>query len=194
VIHPGPLAVVGITPKSYGFFHFNRRESEGAEFLRNASSERTRELEDVLLPGSRMNTCWLLAMETLAELDAETLGLAPSRGRYRLLQVADTLNRRFVEGTLSRDESRELVSALRPWERAAYRVVAAVFFLLTRSRRLRSRLSSALQRPLGQYPRSLPSIKTGEYDSVIDLFERVGSTVDLEPITKRPVSNVGGQS
>jgi glycosyltransferase involved in cell wall biosynthesis len=192
VIHPDPLTVVGITPKSYGFFHFNRRESEGAEFLRNASPARGRELMDVLLPGSRMNTCWLLAMETLAELDAEAVGLTPSRGRYRLVQVADSLSRRFIEESLSPSESRELVHALRPWERAAYRVVAASFFLLARFRRLRPGLSWVLQRSLGQYPSVLPTIRAGEYESVIDLFERVESIVDLEPI-ERP-ANVGGRS
>ncbi len=30
---PEPLVIIGISRKSYGYFHFNNREDEGAKFL-----------------------------------------------------------------------------------------------------------------------------------------------------------------
>jgi glycosyltransferase involved in cell wall biosynthesis len=180
VIYPDPLAVVGITPKSYGFFHFNKREREGIEFLKNMSGERNRDLERVILPGNRMNTCWLLAMETLADLDG-TPGFAPSRRRYRLLQAADSLRRHVIVGSIPRSESRELFRALQLWEKAAYGTAAGILFLLTRSGRLRGRVLRALDRGLGQYPPSVPWPRTGKYRSMLDLFEQGDAHFDAEP-------------
>jgi glycosyltransferase involved in cell wall biosynthesis len=179
VVYPDPLAVVGITPKSYGFFHFNKREREGIEFLQNMSGERNRDLERVILPGNRMNTCWLLAMETLADLD-DTPGLAPARRRYRLLQAADALRRRVILGSMPRSESRELFRALRMWEQAAYGAAAAVLFVLTRPGRFRARILTALDRGLGQYPQSVPWQRTGKYRSLLELFEQGDAQLDTE--------------
>jgi MinD-like ATPase involved in chromosome partitioning or flagellar assembly len=35
LVCPYPLVAIGISPKSFGFYYFNQRESEGVEFLRN---------------------------------------------------------------------------------------------------------------------------------------------------------------
>jgi glycosyltransferase involved in cell wall biosynthesis len=191
VIHPDPLAVVGITPKSYGFFHFNKREREGIEFLRNMSGERNHDLERVILPGNRMNTCWLLAMETLADLDG-TPSLVPDRRRYRLLQVADSLRRHVIERSMSRSESREVVGALRLWEKAAYGLAAAILFFLTRSDRLRARVLAALDRRLGQYPPSVPWTRTEEYRSLLELFEQAEAPFDPERNDEPRSSRIAG--
>jgi glycosyltransferase involved in cell wall biosynthesis len=184
VIHPDQLAFVGITPKSYGFFHFNKREGEGIEFLRNMSAERNRDLESVIVPGNRMNTCWLLAMETLSDLD-RTPGLVPGRRRYRLLQAADSLRRSVILGSMPRSESREFIRALRLWEKAAYGLVATVVFLLTRSGRLRARFLEALDRRLGQYPPPGSWATPEEYRPMLELFEQGAARFDSEEIGRR---------
>ena len=33
LIVPKPMVIIGITPKSYGFFHFNNRAQDGSKFL-----------------------------------------------------------------------------------------------------------------------------------------------------------------
>jgi glycosyltransferase involved in cell wall biosynthesis len=176
VICPDPLATIGVTPKSYGFFHFNSREEEGAAFLRNVD-EKT---ERALLPGTRMNTCWLLAMRRLAELDSGSLGLVPSYRRYRLVQVVDWFMRRFVGGTMSRDEFREATRALRPWEKAVVRPAAALLAVMRPLRARRVLLGVITGRVVRQYPRFAPELKTGGA-TVIDLFEDPSLVISLAP-------------
>ena len=43
VAHPRPLVLIGISPKSFGFYYHNRREGEGVEFLQNFPSSEVRE-------------------------------------------------------------------------------------------------------------------------------------------------------
>jgi glycosyltransferase involved in cell wall biosynthesis len=171
VIHPEPLAVVGITPRSYGFFHFNRRDQEGAELLWKGATDGARGLERVLLPGSRMNTCWLLAMETLARLEGRAVGRRPNRRRYRVLQMVDALRRRLIEGSMTKEEFGEFASALRPWERLAY-WGAARGLLLTRTAGQRGRVLESFERFVGQYPSPTVRMIPGEYRTVLDVFDR----------------------
>src|SRR3990172_6200173 len=60
---PYPLVTVGISPKSFGFYFFNKREKEGVKFLNHASSDAPDDfLKKIILPGLDMNTCWLLSL------------------------------------------------------------------------------------------------------------------------------------
>jgi glycosyltransferase involved in cell wall biosynthesis len=178
VIHPDRLTAVGITPKSYGFFHFNRRENEGAELLRNMGGEGGRELERILLPGSRMNTCWLLAMKRLADLDAASLGLAPSYRRYRLVQTADWLEKRYVEGSMSSDDARGAAQSLRPWERALYRSAEAALSFTPGS--MRPAFLALLKRWLAQYPSFEPDYWPSAPPTMLDLFDSATLTADCK--------------
>jgi glycosyltransferase involved in cell wall biosynthesis len=87
VANPHPLVMIGISPKSFGYYYFNRRENEGVDFLQNVFDEEFRDrLRAVLVPGTNMNDSWLCAMETLARNFSETPGLRVDHRRYRLLQ------------------------------------------------------------------------------------------------------------
>lgn len=86
VVTPEPLTLIGMSPKSFGFYYFNRREGEGVQFLQNIASEPVRQrLLREFVPGTNMNDSWLCAMETLA-MNFPELGLRPDYARYRLLQ------------------------------------------------------------------------------------------------------------
>jgi glycosyltransferase involved in cell wall biosynthesis len=95
--HPRPLVLIGISPKSFGYFYFNERECEGVEFLQNAD-------EPVAAPGRRrvpgtdMNDSWLAAMETLARNFSDQPDLRVDYERYRLLQFSATLRRKSWRG------------------------------------------------------------------------------------------------
>ena len=93
VAHPQPLAVIGISPKSFGYYYFNRREREGMDFLQNTAAP-----EPGRVPGTDMNDCWLTAMETLARNFGNDAPLRVDRRRYRLLQFAATLRLRSWHG------------------------------------------------------------------------------------------------
>jgi glycosyltransferase involved in cell wall biosynthesis len=86
VATPRPLVMIGVSPKSFGYYYANRREGEGVAFLQNDAPQAQRaRLRHVLVPGSDMNDSWLCAMEALAaNFPAE--GLRVDHARYRLLQ------------------------------------------------------------------------------------------------------------
>jgi glycosyltransferase involved in cell wall biosynthesis len=121
VVEPQPLVAIGITPKSYGFFLFNDRESEGVEFLNslayNDLPERTRR---ILLPGTNMNTSWLLAMETVAANLGGEMRLRVNHRRYRLLQALRVLRAYYRTPDRSRADVQQLRARLAWHERLLF--------------------------------------------------------------------------
>ena len=98
VATPEVFAVIGISPKSFGYYYLNARERDGAEFLQNiAEPDIAERVRDKLVPGSNMNDSWLCAMETLARNFADEVGSAVKYSGYRRLQyyeLVKTRNRR----------------------------------------------------------------------------------------------------
>lgn len=87
---PTPMVVVGITPKSFGYFYFNSKEKEGMEFLDNtAIPEHFNNIKKYFMPGSKMNTCWLLAMESVKRNFGKQYRLRVNYIRYRYIQILD---------------------------------------------------------------------------------------------------------
>ena len=86
IVNPTPLVMIGISPKSFGYYFHGNREADGVAFLQNIPAEALRRrLQDVVVPGSNMNDSWLYAMETLAQNFREE-SLQVDHARYRLLQ------------------------------------------------------------------------------------------------------------
>ena len=97
VADPRDLVVIGVTPKSYGFFHVNKREAEGRAFLSGQPEAPTQ------LPGTNINEGWLRAMESLEANYGKEFGLRVNRRRYERLQAAYVYTRQF-RGTGSQAE------------------------------------------------------------------------------------------
>lgn len=129
-----PMTMIGITPKSYGFFHFNRREGEGVEFLVNAGFDRAvaPELARKLLPGSAMDAQWLASVALVRDALARDTPLRLGIERYRWLQVLKALLDPFVDGTPPGEAWHALRPLLRGWEWA--RAVALAMTLSVRRR------------------------------------------------------------
>lgn len=90
LIVPTPMVTIGISPKSFGYYYFNNKESEGTAFLDNMNADQTlAHLDRVVLPGTDMNTCWLMAMETFAL----RFGRKANHQRYREIQIRTVLAR-----------------------------------------------------------------------------------------------------
>lgn len=101
VVNPAPLVMIGISPKSFGFYYYNDRESDGVAFLQNFASDALRErLGGTLVPGSNMNDSWLFAMETLVQNFRDEVPLRVDYRRYRLLQFHACLQARSWRGIL----------------------------------------------------------------------------------------------
>ena len=88
VVNPIATAVVGISPKSFGYYYFNDMESRGNEVLNNRiEDELFKTIKKYILPGSEMNTSWLAAMELVVENFGKKLGLKVNYQRYRDIQI-----------------------------------------------------------------------------------------------------------
>jgi glycosyltransferase involved in cell wall biosynthesis len=102
LVSPWPLIAIGISPKSFGFFYFNQREGEGVDFLKNIPDQRLVErAASVIMPGTNMNTSWLLAMEALEMNFGSDYPIHVVGWRYRFLQFRSLFTslrpiRRFV--------------------------------------------------------------------------------------------------
>jgi glycosyltransferase involved in cell wall biosynthesis len=94
LVCPWPLVGIGISPKSFGYFYFNKRESEGTDFLQNVAEPGVLErVKDKVVPGSNMNTSWLLAMETLKKNFPENCPVDVRYGSYRFMQFRELMRR-----------------------------------------------------------------------------------------------------
>jgi glycosyltransferase involved in cell wall biosynthesis len=131
LVCPQPLVVIGISPKSYGFYHYNQQESGGVAFLQcfpdKASAER---LEKIVLPGSNMNTSWLFAMETLKAKYGAEFGLNINYNRYRQLQLLNYCQERYIKHSLRPSDIAEMGKLLRWPERIVCHGVLPVCRLL----------------------------------------------------------------
>jgi hypothetical protein len=173
VVEPRPLVIIGVTPKSYGFFHENKRESEGKGFL-GAEQPAGAPDEDTPLPGTYINVGWLRAMEAVERRYGQRYGLHVNRRRYRMLQIAWVYEHHFFSGKVSAEDLAELEQRLSAPERVLYRALARSARLVSRllPRRLRHALDYVYHRSLGQFPNWNPAPRTtGGNQNVLDVYE-----------------------
>jgi hypothetical protein len=171
LVDPAPRVVIGVTPRSYGFFHANRREGEARSFLQGESAPAA---DDGLLPGTNINNGWLQAMQAVSRAAGDP-ELRPNRRRYRMLQALYVYEHHYF-GAITRAELDELRVRLRRRERvlydAAFAVAAVVARVLPPVARRAARHAFALAQRQTPYWR--PGRDPGEYrdmGEVLDRFE-----------------------
>lgn len=177
LIVPQPLITIGISPKSFGFYYYNDSESKGTEFLKNIPDPKiARRLQQVILPGTNMNTSWLLSMETLAQNFCEDENLKINYDRYRFLQICAV----YTGLVLGKESARSIVSGLKRGmtlrEQVFYRVplsiVVAISLVLPR--RYRTSIARRLSISTGSHTRSSPIPKIeGNFNTILDVFEKI---------------------
>jgi len=131
IVQPLPLVAVGISPKSFGFYYFNRREDEGVDFLRNIPLEEEVEpVRSVIVPGTDMNTSWLIAVETAARRARGDVVPPVRHWRYRFMQFRHA----YADGNRRFGEFREFLARFgRPIERLGW---TALHVLVALQRRI----------------------------------------------------------
>jgi glycosyltransferase involved in cell wall biosynthesis len=89
---PYPLAIVGLSPKSFGGLFFNNNEKKSIDEL-NIEREINQypELDKVILPGTKFNTCWLYALFSVQKNFPSTSSSEINVTRYRELQLFESL-------------------------------------------------------------------------------------------------------
>lgn len=122
VANPRPLIMIGISPKSFGYFYFNQRENEGVDFLQNTvSGELPERRRAILVPGTNMNDSWLCAMETLVRNFPGQPVLRVNYRRYRLLQYYAIWRTKSWRGIPI------MLRHMRLWEMAIYAPIALLY-------------------------------------------------------------------
>ena len=168
------MVTIGVTPRSYGAFHFGRRDAKGDELLNTRlEPEIARRLEGVLLPGNSLNDGWLFAMETLRERYGPKFPFRIDYRRYRLLQALSMAERRVIEGHSMTQESGKVSFRLGARERA---LLAALAPLRVAPRVFHRKVFGALRRVLRQTPRWRGETIPGSFASVLDVFDRFDAT------------------
>jgi glycosyltransferase involved in cell wall biosynthesis len=162
VVDPAPRVAIGVTPKSYGFYHANDKESEGRAFLGATEATTT--------AGTNINVGWLSAMSALARGPGAQFGLSVDRRRYRFVQAAYVYGR-YRAGLSGEADIRRLERELPAHERWLYRGANAALALVDRvlpaSRR--SALTALANRLVGQLPPIDPPIVEGRYSDILQV-------------------------
>lgn len=169
--NPRPLVMIGISPKSFGYYYFNRRESEGVDFLQNTASDDVyARLRPVLVPGTNMNDSWLCAMEILRENFAGQPELRVGRRRYRLLQYY-ALWKAKSWGSIP-----TLLRYVRIWEMAVY-APALVLYVITcvLPSAIRRRLQTTLHDMYSASPAFEARRKTVSYRNILEAVQNYDS-------------------
>lgn len=179
VVEPRPLVVIGVTPKSYGFFHAHAREEAGKAFLGAVTDERARlRLEEAMLPGSNINAGWLSALESIWARYPDLAPAAPDHRRFRLLQATHAYEGCYLDGTVAPQQLAALEEHLRPWERRLGRGLARAALALGGNARrplpgkLRWVISWALHWIfIRQYVAWDPPKVRGRHRTLLDVYE-----------------------
>lgn len=179
VVTPQPLVTIGVTPRSYGFFHLNADERAGKAFL-EAAAERARPDPPALaprpadMPGTNINAGWLSALEALHARYGALLPADPDMRRYRLLQALHVYERHLLDGTAAADEVAALARHMPRWERLRARgLVEARRVIAPRLPRIvRRALHGVLQGVLlAQFVNWDPPAVDGRYATLLDVFD-----------------------
>jgi glycosyltransferase involved in cell wall biosynthesis len=176
LVTPLPLVTIGISPKSFGYFYYNGLEDRGVEFLKNITNdEMVKRLENVIMPGTDMNTSWLVSMETIRVNFSDEVHLQVNYDRYRLLQTIFVLFK-----CADAPESESIKEKI--WKRMSIRDKCVYGYPLLISKALSSllpkryrggALASHIVGALGTYPRFYVNKIVGKYRTILDVFEQV---------------------
>ncbi|WP_457330909.1 glycosyltransferase family 2 protein [Rhizobacter sp. P5_C2] len=183
LIYPQPLVLIGITPKSYGFFHFNNRADDGVKFLKNNDQlADVSNVKAVLLPGTSYYDSWLMAMEALRTSHAAAHGLRPNYRRYRLLQIANGYKKCYFDRVLSEADLAPLCARMTIAEKA-YGLALHIGFGLLRlaPAGLASRLIMRLRRLIGHNVIRNEAVTGRRFANLIEVFESMESTPRTQP-------------
>ena len=177
-----PMVIIGISPKSYGYHHFNNNEKEGA-YLLNAAvgvDQTTHELMKQLLPGTNMNSFWLVSVALIAKQLTSRNDLQPNVARYRRLQIKHNLKKAAL-GEFSEASLRELWPRLTGKEKF-FAIVLKAFLVPSAVLQgwLRVKWVGFADIFLAQYPPRRtdgPKPVVGHHQSIMGVFEDLADAV-----------------
>ena len=164
LVVPEPLVAIGISPKSFGYYYFNARESEGNAFLNNLGDSSVPDaLRHSFLPGSALITCWFAAMACIERNFGREYGVHAEVERYRFLQVF-ALDRRAQPGLL-----REVWGKLSWMERLRFGFKRLALFLAARL--LPAGVAADMMARHGMFPKFDPRQRDVAQRNILELYQ-----------------------
>lgn len=127
VVVPTPMVIIGISPKSFGYYYFNDLQNEGYKFLENeeVEAEARDSVKKYFLPGDQNNTHWLVAVETARRALPEEIGLTVNIERYRRLQMLAFLRGVHQKKVRPKEEIEPFAASLTAAERNEFDTMQA---------------------------------------------------------------------
>lgn len=182
LILPQPIAIIGISPKSYGFYHFNSRPSLGVEFLNN-TEQLAHGLKYIpeMLPGTSYNDSWLIANVALYQNFAQSLGLSQGFNNYRRLQILHGYKHRYFDQNIDHAEFYKLLSKMTFGERFLYSPFFRIGFSILRlvPGTLREKLVGRLRKAIGQHAMSARIKVEKPLRNLVEAFEYIEQNLAL---------------
>lgn len=172
---PSPLVVVGISPKSFGFYYFNQKEEEGMEFLKNIPDKQIlHNVEKYIMPGTNMNSSWLLSMETAKINFGQEFKLEVNYYKYRFLQMIHFF-KGYATKNLRLKDVFIMTTSLFWWEKVFYIIPCYLIALCirmigkkTRRNNLANKITSFFSHP------SYTTIRLKEnFVNILEVFENI---------------------
>lgn len=146
VVNPRVTSVVGISPKSFGYFYFNDLEELGNQMLNNAVTDGTaKRFGDKILPGSAMNTSWMSAVDMVLQHYGRKLGNELNISRYRKIQIYSAFEKFGLEGV------KQFWHQLNLKEKITVKIVN-YFYLIAQKEGIGNEFLARLQRSWFPYP------------------------------------------
>ena len=189
LIYPKPIVIIGITPKSFGFYFVNKQEDQGISFLNNIDKHLNHKLRHILLPGSDHNTSWLLSMELLKQNYCEELKSNVSYKRYRFLQIFYVYRYFYLNPSLHQFNVKRFWQSLNYYEKLFlilflglhFSIISLLLFFPVKLRKkILFKIELKLQSIVDQYPLYQHKKSKKVYQDIMDVFENFISDSDFE--------------
>jgi glycosyltransferase involved in cell wall biosynthesis len=182
LVYPKPVVAIGISPKSFGYYFFNDQEKSGVEFLNNFPDRSVMEnLQNTILPGTDMNTFWLIAMETVKNKYGSQMKLDVNRARYRFLQIFQMARKYFKENNPADiNEWQEFNRLLTTKEKLLYALPLRIYYKIMHFSPYISEnvIVSRIIRLLASHPQTPAKPLDIHCETILDVFENFATNID----------------
>lgn len=185
VVIPYPMVLIGISPKSFGYYYFNNLRTEGSDFLNNeaVSEDIRKSLSNVVLPGNSNNTNWLVAAEAARQALSPEFEFQITFDRYRVLQIVAFLRDIYVNKVRNIDELDQLQSKLSQTEYIFLGLLLSAIGSINAKPDYIIKMFDAWDKRLEQFcPAKVTMLDIGQHNSIIDAF----NWLDKHPAPIKP--------
>jgi len=173
---PYSLAVIGVSPKSFGYYYFNNKEDQGVAILKNLSEDHIYKIvKKYVMPGTNMNTSWLLSLETVKQNVSSEFDFKVNYKKYRMLQMFQHYkNYLWQEGVKTRDLVK-MVRCLFWWEKIVY-LIPFILVLTMRfypNKAFRKAWSTKMLYKYSHPSHGIPVVLAEKYKNILEVFEDI---------------------